>query len=90
MQKSTLWRLEAATPARRRLARPRRAATATASGRSARFGPAVSPAHTIRLQDGRVLTIIEQFNPEGAVLPVGAAVLLQTRGHVQRVPAAAT
>ena len=37
-----------------------------------------------------MLTIIERRNPEGAVFPVGAAVLLQTRGHVQRVPAAAT
>lgn len=58
----------------------------------AAVGGAVQPtdgaAYTVRLPDGRVVTIVQHLRDGEAMLPAGQPVILETRGRLQRVTAA--
>ena len=66
------------------------AAVGSAAGTAAEAAaqPKDGIAYVIRLQDGRVLTIVEHREAEEPVFAPGAAVRLRTRGRVQHVVAA--
>lgn len=51
--------------------------------------PTDSVTYTVRLADGRVLTILQHREDGEALIPPGQAVLVETSGRAQRVRAAA-
>ncbi len=50
--------------------------------------PTDGATYTVRLADGRVLTILQHREEGEALIPPGQAVLVETRGRAQRVIAA--
>ncbi len=66
------------------------AAVGSAAGTAAEAAaqPKDGIAYVIRLQDGRVLTIVEHREPEEPVFAPGATIRLRTRGRTQHVIAA--